>query len=512
MLGGADAPLAGGLLGLVGLGGEVEGAHAEEVAEIAAGGLLGALGVDDALADLLGLPGVALRVRLHAGFDGGTAVDGLDGVAPAAPVGVERAVEAEGGEHVIDVGAVRAPLAAHGVITAHDGPALPLLHRNLEGAGVNLAQRALGAIHVDDGARPLLVVQHPVLHAGGDLDGLEAAADRRRHLARKERVLAEILEVARAERGAGDVRPRPQKHPRRHLAHRVSPARLAPQCPADLLGQGLIPRRRVGDGRGEVGDRRLVVRARAVRAVERADLRQADAREQARAHAAAGVAQTRLLLLRQARHQVVHALLDGPRGVAIGRIRWRRALDARGGLHARDRARGHTLRQQRAREHRRQQERCRLHTISITTPPPPGKNWPTKGNRRLRGLRRIWGSATADRTARRETTEATKGDTEGHKARWGRQSQRPQRAQRGRGRARAGRRGETTKHGRGLTWAAREARAVGSGQRAKPAERPAEPASLPRLAVSPRRLGRRPKEDQRLTHLESAAEPGWIGG
>ncbi len=109
----------------------------------------------------------------------------------------------------------------------------------------------------------------------------------------------------------------------------------------------------------------------------------------------------------------------------------------------------------------------------------------------------------------------------------------------------------------GLTWAAREARAVGSGQRAKPAERPAEPASLPRngqippslqtskppnlqtsklpnfqtsklpappcVFAVPSRIARTrdgarrfssggwPSEDRRLIHPGAAADPPWIG-
>ena len=181
-------------------------------------------------------------------------------------------------------------------------------------------------------------------------------------------------------------------------------------------------------------------------------------------------------------------------------------------------------------------------------------------NRRLRGLRRIWGSATADRTARGETTKDTKGCTEEHEARRGTQSQRTQRTQRGRGRgprrtgwtARGNRRlrglgqiggrlpptglpeGEITKRTKGGTRghegerekaqrAAREARAVGSGQRAKPAERPVEPASLPRnlaslrlpregLAADPWRLGGGVSVDQPRSLGDLAAEPGWIGG
>ena len=100
----------------------------------------------------------------------------------------------------------------------------------------------------------------------------------------------------------------------------------------------------------------------------------------------------------------------------------------------------------------------------------------------MRGLRRILGSATADRTARG-------GDHEGHE----------------------GGHGGTRRGMEGLTWAAREARAEGSGQRAKPAERPAEPASLPRLLASLRLnqggSAADPTSGQRLIHRESAADP-----
>ena len=109
---------------------------------------------------------------------------------------------------------------------------------------------------------------------------------------------------------------------------------------------------------------------------------------------------------------------------------------------------------------------------------PRRTGWTAKGEPRMARIEADWGSATADRTARggrprstqRGTRRGTKHDGEG------RDNQNGHKGGRGRGPRRTG----WTTRGR----PPREARAVGSGQRAKPAERPVEPASLPRPLAS----------------------------
>ena len=94
-----------------------------------------------------------------------------------------------------------------------------------------------------------------------------------------------------------------------------------------------------------------------------------------------------------------------------------------------------------------------------------------------------------------EITNRTKGNTKAHEARRGIQSQRAQR-----GRSTAG----------GLTWAAREARAVGSGQRRATGGARKPPAPHRVFAVDPPRLSRRPTLSRRLIHFASGADPSRV--
>ena len=104
----------------------------------------------------------------------------------------------------------------------------------------------------------------------------------------------------------------------------------------------------------------------------------------------------------------------------------------------------------------------------------PAQDWMDgEGKPRIARIVADWGSATADRTARGKDHRGHEGGHGGARRRMGIITKNTMGTKGARAWPAQDCQG-------GFTWAAREARAVGSGQRAKPAERPAEPASLPR--------------------------------
>jgi hypothetical protein len=76
---------------------------------------------------------------------------------------------------------------------------------DLEAAQVDLAQRPLADLHVDDVAVPFVVVGDEVLEGRADALRLDPARHRGRHPAADQWILRVVLEVAAAERVAMQV-------------------------------------------------------------------------------------------------------------------------------------------------------------------------------------------------------------------------------------------------------------------------------------------------------------------
>ena len=164
----------------------VERADAEVEPERAADGFVEAPAVDLPLGEQLQLLPVALGVLLGGRLDGRSAVDRLRHAVHAAPVGDYRAGRAIlPAEDVVQVGAVARPLASILVVAVHERPRIGFPYGDLERAYVYLAGRAVGALDVDNRAVNLLVVEAVVLHAGRNVDGLQAQYPGSGDLARK---------------------------------------------------------------------------------------------------------------------------------------------------------------------------------------------------------------------------------------------------------------------------------------------------------------------------------------
>ena len=174
-------------------------------------------------------------------------VDADRSVGHGEPVTHDQAVEAPLGAQ--DVGEELARfagvLAVDEVVGAHHGPGVRLGDREFEARQVELAQRPL----VDDGveAHPvaLLVVHREVLHTRADPLGLHAPHQSRRRLARKDRILREVLEVPAPGRVPLDVQTRPEQD------GDVLAPRLASEGGPDLLEKGDVPGRPQRHGRRE---------------------------------------------------------------------------------------------------------------------------------------------------------------------------------------------------------------------------------------------------------------------
>ena len=146
-------------------------------------------------------------------------------VAPAEPVGHHQAVEAPvvAQDARQQRRALRRVGAVQLVVGRHDRPRLRLAHEDLEAAQVDLAQRALRHLHVDDVAVPLVVVGDEVLRRRPDALRLHALDHGGGHPARHQRILGVVLEVAAAERVAVGVERGPEQH--------VHAVLRRPRCP-----------------------------------------------------------------------------------------------------------------------------------------------------------------------------------------------------------------------------------------------------------------------------------------
>ena len=122
----------------------------------------------------------------------------------------------------------------------------------LEGAQVDLAQRALVDVGGDPHAVGLLVVGGEVLERRADALALQAAHERRAEDAGDERVLGEVLEVAAAQRRALDVDAGAEQH------GDVLRRGLLAERHADALEQLGVPGRAERHGRREAGRRHAV--------------------------------------------------------------------------------------------------------------------------------------------------------------------------------------------------------------------------------------------------------------
>ena len=189
-----------------------------------------------------------LERRLHAGVPGARTRRHLQvepsvhpggAVGDRHPVAHDQTLEAPLGAQ--DVGERLARLA--GVLTvdqvvgAHDRPGLRFGDGDLEAGQVQLPQGALVDDRVEAHPVVLLVVDREVLQAGAHPLGLDAPHQRRRRLARQQRVLGEVLEVASARGVTLDVQPGPEQD-----AHALC-ACLSAQRRADLLDQADVPGR-----------------------------------------------------------------------------------------------------------------------------------------------------------------------------------------------------------------------------------------------------------------------------
>jgi hypothetical protein len=208
------------------------------------------------------VPGLHLRYRIPA----------------AEPVGHHQAVEAPVvTQHAREERlALRRVGAVDLVVGGHDRPRPGLPHHDLEAPEVDLAQRPLRDLHVDDVAVPLVVVGDVVFRRRAHPLRLHALHDRRGHPARHERVLGEVLEVPPSERVAVGVEGRAEEH-----VDAVLPG-LVPHGTADALDEVHVPgrgqERRDREGRAVVGARGVTLPAgldpqagRAVRHDDRGD-------------------------------------------------------------------------------------------------------------------------------------------------------------------------------------------------------------------------------------------------
>jgi hypothetical protein len=209
---------------------------------------------------------------------------GFHRVVRAAPVADDEAIEAPLRLQDLDEqpAVVTAVLSAVSVIGAHDGEAAPAPDGRLEGGQVDFAQRAVIHHDIDLAAIQLLVVQGEMLDARGGAGGLDTLDDGHGHFGGEVGILAEILEVASAQRGAEDIAAGAEDHV---LAPRP---RLCAQGRPVAACQVRVPGRREGGAGGQAGGRVVVAPggtpalaseflADAVRAVGHPELRDAKA-------------------------------------------------------------------------------------------------------------------------------------------------------------------------------------------------------------------------------------------
>ena len=145
------------------------------------------------------------------------------------------------------------------VVAGHDGFGRGFFHHDLKAGQVDLPQGAFVQHGVRRHAAQLLAVDGEVLGAGGDAVGLDAPHIACGHLARKVRVLGEVLEVAAAEGAALGVEARPQQYGDflrgGFLAHGF----------AHFLAQGGVPAAGHSDSRGKAGSRHAGIQPQMVR-------------------------------------------------------------------------------------------------------------------------------------------------------------------------------------------------------------------------------------------------------
>ena len=147
---------------------------------------------------------------------------------------------------------LRAVDALHPVVARHDRPRLRLLDGDLERCHVDLVQSSVIDVRVHVHALRLDVVCHEVLHRRTHSLALHTVDVSSCKLTRQQGVLAEILEVATAQRRPLDVHSRSQEHVDAQCLS------LLAQCLANLFEKLEIPGRRQARSRREAGSRRLV--------------------------------------------------------------------------------------------------------------------------------------------------------------------------------------------------------------------------------------------------------------
>ena len=153
---------------------------------------------------------------------------------------------------------------------------------------------------------PLLIVAGEVLDRGEDPLALDAANEGRCRLAREKGILAEIFEIAAAQRRTMDVHAGPQEN-----VHSASSA-VAPDRPSHALGERRIERRSRGERRG-VGCARPPVAAPGG-SVRHLDLGNAEASDAANEKVMFASEVVDLLFERHPREQSLCSLLGRERG------------------------------------------------------------------------------------------------------------------------------------------------------------------------------------------------------
>ena len=145
------------------------------------------------------------------------------------------------------------------IVARHDGFGCGFFHHDLKAGQVDLPQGAFVQHRVRRHAAQLLAVDGEVLGAGGDAVGLDALHIACGHLARKVRVLGEVLEVAAAEGAALGVEARPQQY------GDFLRGSFVPHGLAHFLAQGGVPAAGHSDSRGKAGRRYAGVQPQMIR-------------------------------------------------------------------------------------------------------------------------------------------------------------------------------------------------------------------------------------------------------
>ena len=186
--------------------------------------------------------------------------------------------------------------AVEPVVGAHHGPRLRLGHHPLEGAQVQLAQRALIDVGADPHPVGLLAVDREMLQRRADAPALQAAHPLRGQDPGQHRVLGEVLEVTAAERAALEVDARAEQHRHVHRAALVAEGLAHPPEQFRIPGR---PGRHRGreTGRRASGQHVVAVRLQpdAVRAVGQDDRRKAGRVDRRAVPEVAAAGQGRLL-------------------------------------------------------------------------------------------------------------------------------------------------------------------------------------------------------------------------